>query len=86
MSGGHFEYDEFKLVGIIDTLSGDIELSKHQNCVPVDEYEHHRMSDESIKLATEMISDLERLYHNLRQYDLYKSSDSNEDDFISRYK
>lgn len=81
MSGGHFEYKE----GELDYLQGMVarEIGYIEYCANDSEYEYNPKTLEYMKA---ICSDLGRLAKVMRSLDLFVSSDTDEEKFISEYE
>ena len=81
MSGGHFEYKESEL----DDLKGMVarEIGYIEYCANDSEYEYN---PKTLKYMKDICSDLGRLAKVMRSLDLFVSSDTDEEKFISEYE
>lgn len=81
MSGGHFEYKE----GELDYLQGMVarEIGYIEYCANDSEYEYN---PKALKYMKAICSDLGRLAKVMRSLDLFVSSDTDEEKFISEYE
>lgn len=86
MSGGHFQFDQYKIGYISDEIE---QLIYNNDSTEKDEYGYekgHHYSEETIKLFKEAMSILKKAQIMAHRIDWLVSGDDGEDSFIERWK
>ena len=82
MSGGHFDYDQYKIRTIADDIERLIETNNEK-----DEYGHaYDFSPETIEKFTEAMDTCRRAEKKVQRVDWLVSGDDGEDSFHERWK
>jgi hypothetical protein len=81
MSGGHFDYADNRLIGIIEQLEQDVKYNNVPYDVNKDTYYGYEHDEETIEYIKCMIQDIQQLKDLLHSYDYAASGDSNIEEF-----
>ncbi len=82
MSGGHFDYDQYRILEIARELESLIE----NNNIPVDDFGYVRNYDDSIlEIFNKVKNDIEVLFKHIDKIDRLVSGDIGEESFLEHF-